>query len=44
LRRNGRQMPMPPLDEITNTEALGQVLYTDYVFFFQRPAWCCWSR
>ncbi|MEM6383680.1 MAG: NADH-quinone oxidoreductase subunit J [Pseudomonadota bacterium] len=28
-------MPMPPLEEISNIEALGLVLYTDYVYFFQ---------
>ena len=27
--------PIPPLDQTTNTEALGQVLYTTYVYFFQ---------
>ena len=27
--------PVPPLSEITNTEAIGQVLYTKYVFFFE---------
>lgn len=27
--------PAPPLTEITNTEALGRVLYTKYVYFFQ---------
>jgi len=28
-------MPMPPLEEISNIEAIGLVLYTDYVYFFQ---------
>ncbi len=28
-------MPMPPLDEVSNIEAIGLVLYTDYVYFFQ---------
>jgi NADH-quinone oxidoreductase subunit J len=28
-------MPMPPLEEISNIEAIGLVLYTDYVFYFQ---------
>ncbi|MEO0385114.1 MAG: NADH-quinone oxidoreductase subunit J [Pseudomonadota bacterium] len=28
-------VPMPPLDEISNIEAIGLVLYTDYVYFFQ---------
>jgi len=27
--------PMPPLDRVTNTRALGQVLYTQYVYLFQ---------
>ena len=33
-RRRSRQ-PIPPIDQITNTEALGRVLYTDYVYYFQ---------
>lgn len=28
-------LPMPPLEEISNIEAIGLVLYTDYVYFFQ---------
>ncbi len=28
-------MPMPPIEEISNIEAIGLVLYTDYVYFFQ---------
>ncbi|MGE0749933.1 MAG: NADH-quinone oxidoreductase subunit J [Variibacter sp.] len=27
--------PIPPIDQLTNTEALGQILYTRYVYFFQ---------
>jgi NADH-quinone oxidoreductase subunit J len=27
--------PIPPLANVTNTAALGQVLYTRYVYFFQ---------
>jgi NADH-quinone oxidoreductase subunit J len=27
--------PIPPLTEVTNTEALGLVLYTRYVYYFQ---------
>ncbi len=27
--------PIPPLDNLTNTEALGLILYTRYVYFFQ---------
>ena len=33
--------PIPA--DITNTEALGHVLYTQYVYFFQAAGWCCWS-
>ncbi len=29
------KQPIPPIDQITNTEALGRVLYTDYVYYFQ---------
>lgn len=28
-------LPMPPLEEVSNIRALGLVLYTDYIFFFQ---------
>jgi NADH-quinone oxidoreductase subunit J len=28
-------VPMPPLEEVSNIEAIGLVLYTDYVYFFQ---------
>jgi len=27
--------PMPPPDEVSNTAAIGQLLYTRYIFFFQ---------
>jgi NADH-quinone oxidoreductase subunit J len=27
--------PIPPTEQITNTRALGQLLYTDYVYLFQ---------
>jgi len=27
--------PTPPLGDVTNTEALGRILYTDYVYLFQ---------
>lgn len=27
--------PMPPLSEVSNIEAIGLVLYTEYVYFFQ---------
>lgn len=29
------QVPVPPVDEVSNTAALGQVLYTKYVYLFQ---------
>lgn len=31
----GTVMPIPPLSEVSNIEALGLVIYTRYVFFFQ---------
>lgn len=27
--------PIPPIDEVTNVEAIGRVMYTQYVYFFQ---------
>jgi NADH-quinone oxidoreductase subunit J len=27
--------PTPPIDQVTNTEAIGQLLYTKYVYLFQ---------
>ena len=35
--------PIPPIARMLNTEALGHVLYTRYVYFFQAAGWCCWS-
>ncbi|MFD1327005.1 NADH-quinone oxidoreductase subunit J [Mycoplana ramosa] len=32
---NNSAMPIPPVAERTNTAALGDVLYTNYVYFFQ---------
>ena len=29
------QRPIPPVGEVTNTHALGAVLYTDYIYLFQ---------
>ena len=29
------QLPIPPASEVTNTRALGQVLYTKYIYLFQ---------
>ncbi len=31
----GTVLPTPPLETMSNIEAIGQVLYTRYVFFFQ---------
>jgi len=31
----GGGVPIPPLDKVTNTHALGHVLYTKYVYLFQ---------
>ncbi len=28
-------LPIPPPDQVTNTQALGEVLYTKYIFLFQ---------
>jgi len=33
-----RAAPTPPLAQVTNTEALGLILYTKYVYFFQAAA------
>jgi NADH-quinone oxidoreductase subunit J len=27
--------PTPPMDVVSNAEAIGRILYTDYIFFFQ---------
>ncbi len=27
--------PTPPIDEVSNTEALGRIIYTEYVYLFQ---------
>lgn len=29
------KIPIPALDEVSNTEALGRLLYTDYVYYFE---------
>jgi NADH-quinone oxidoreductase subunit J len=29
------RQPIPPMDQVSNTEALGRVLYTDYIYYFQ---------
>ncbi len=30
-----RAAPMPPASEVTNTHAIGRILYTDYIYAFQ---------
>jgi len=30
-----RAHPTPPMDQLTNTHAIGRILYTDYVYLFQ---------
>lgn len=30
-----RPFPTPPSDQVTNTDALGRILYTDYIYLFQ---------
>ena len=27
--------PIPPIDQVTNTEAIGRLIYTKYVYLFQ---------
>lgn len=27
--------PIPPIDQVTNTEAIGRLIYTDYIYLFQ---------
>lgn len=29
------QSPIPPLDDVTNAEAIGRVMYTRFIYFFQ---------
>lgn len=31
----GAQVPIPPVEDVSNTAALGQVLYTKYIYLFQ---------
>jgi NADH-quinone oxidoreductase subunit J len=31
----GISLPIPPPDQVTNTQALGEVLYTKYIYLFQ---------
>jgi len=31
----GTSLPIPPPDQVTNTQALGEVLYTKYIYLFQ---------
>lgn len=30
-----RAFPTPPADQVTNTDALGRILYTEYIYLFQ---------
>jgi len=30
-----RGFPTPPIDQIPNTDAIGRILYTDYIYLFQ---------
>lgn len=30
-----RGFPSPPIEQLTNTHAIGKILYTDYIYFFQ---------
>ncbi|NKB21986.1 MAG: NADH-quinone oxidoreductase subunit J [Alphaproteobacteria bacterium] len=30
-----RSFPAPPIDQVTNTHAIGKILYTDYIYLFQ---------
>ena len=30
-----RTFPVPPIDQVANTHAIGMVLYTDYIYLFQ---------
>ena len=32
---SNRAFPAPPLAELSNTEAIGRILYTDYIYLFQ---------
>ena len=32
---DARAFPTPPPDQVTNTHALGSILYTDYIYLFQ---------
>ena len=32
---SNRAFPTPPLAELSNTEAIGRILYTDYIYLFQ---------
>ena len=35
MRRRPRSRARPHAGSLTNTEALGRILYTDYVYYFQ---------
>ena len=38
-----RRRPAHVPQGVTNTAALGRILYTDYVYYFQGAGLCCWS-
>jgi NADH-quinone oxidoreductase subunit J len=33
--QSARTAPTPPVEQITNTDAIGRILYTDYIYLFQ---------
>jgi NADH-quinone oxidoreductase subunit J len=33
--QSARTAPTPPIEQITNTDAIGRILYTDYIYLFQ---------
>jgi NADH-quinone oxidoreductase subunit J len=35
VAEGGRGFPVPPIDQVTNTHAIGKILYTDYIYLFQ---------
>ena len=35
LAADFRSFPIPEIDQITNTHAIGRILYTDYIYLFQ---------
>jgi NADH-quinone oxidoreductase subunit J len=35
VAEGGRGFPVPPFNQVTNTHAIGKILYTDYIYLFQ---------